>query len=231
VNHSLKQRLFQFTLLTIIGIAGVILLLLSWPRLQASIDFLPVDTGLSGYWESGEIKAVELDALIERARHSVKLYDHYRYWEGLSELLILSAQDASRPYWQRRQILEQSVTAAIAALRRAPARPRTWLRIARARALLGEPAVQVIPAWKMSILTGRVEPTLMLPRLELGFRYYNALADEDIALLRDQTILTWAVQRAGVLKRLQSGSLDLNLMRKVLSAQNPDIIAEMEASS
>ncbi len=176
----LRPQLFQFTLLTIIGVAAVILLSLSWPRLQASIDFLPVDTGISRYWESGEIKAGELDALIERARHSVELYDHYRYWEGLSELLILSGQDAGKPYWQRRQILEQSVAAALEAVRRAPARPRTWLRIARARALLGYAAEQVIPAWKMSILTGRAEP---------------------------------------------------NLMRTVLSDQNPDVIAAMEASS
>jgi len=207
------------------------LLSLSWPRLQASIDYLPVDTGISRYWESGEIKAGELDALIERARHSVELYDHYRYWEGLSELLTLSSQDAGKPYWQRRQILEQSVAAALEAVRRAPARPRTWLRIARARALLGYAAEQVIPAWKMSILTGRAEPNLMLPRLELGFRYFNSLDKDAVALLRDQAVLTWAMQRPEMLKRVQNGTLDLKLMRKVLSVQNPDIIAAMEASS
>ncbi len=219
----------RYALVLIIAVAAVILLSLSWPRLQASLRYLPVDTALSKYWRSREVNQPQLDGLIERAQQAIALYDHYRYWDGLSELQILSGQDAARPYWQRRQALDQSLSAALQVVQRAPAQPRTWLRIARTRAFLGYPQDQVIAAWQMSILTGRVEPTLMLDRLALGFTYFNTLDDEAVALLRDQAVLTWAVKHQAVLQELKNGSLDFNLMRQVLSVQNQDIIAQMEA--
>ena len=224
-----ESRPLRYTLVLTIAVTAVILLSLSWPRLRASLRYLPVDTALSKYRETREANMEQIDALIERARESIALYDHYRYREGLSELQLLSSQDAAKPYWQRRQVLEQSLSSATEVVGRAPAQPRTWLRIARARAFLGHPQAEVIPPWKMSILTGRVEPTLMLIRLALGFTYFNALDSEAVLLLRDQAVLTWAVNRQDVLGQLQNGALDFDLMRKVLSAQNQDIIAEMEA--
>lgn len=224
-----KPLFFRYTLVLIIAVTAVVLLSLSWPRLQASLRYLPVDTALSKYRESRQVNTQQLDGLIERAREAIALHDQYRYREGLSELQILSGQDVTKPYWQRRQVLEQSISSALEVVERAPVKPRTWLRIARTRAFLGYPRDEVMPAWKMSVLTGRVEPTLMLLRLELGFRYFNGLDRESRLLLRDQAVLTWAVHRRGVLQRLETGSLDIGLMRELLSGRNPDIIAAMEA--
>jgi len=127
-------------------------------------------------------------------------------------------------------VLEQAVESALEVVQRSPAKPRAWLRIARIRAFLGQTPEDVLPAWRMSVLTGRVEPTLMLSRLELGFGYFTGLDDESVSLLRDQTVLTWAVHPHQVLQGLQSGSLDLDLMRAVLTASSQDIITAMEAS-
>jgi len=223
------SELTRYTLILIIGVSAFVLLSLSWPRLRASLRYLPVDTAISKYWETREADAGQLDALIVRAREAIALHDHYRYWGGLSELQILSGQDVGKPYWQRRQMLEQAILSSLEVVERAPAKPRAWLRIARTRAFLGYSQDEIIPAWKMSILTGRVEPTLMLIRLELGFIYFNGLDDEAVSLLRDQAVLTWVVHRRKVLKRLESGSLDINLMRSVLSGRHEDILAEMEA--
>ncbi len=219
----------RYTLIMIVGLASVTLLSLSWPRLQASLHYLPVDTAISKYWESREANTHQLDALIERTRECIALHDHYRYWDGLSELQTLSGHELARPYWQRRQILEQSILSAEEVIRRAPIQPRTWLRIARSRAFLGYPSDVVIPPWQMSILTGRVEPTLLLARLELGLSYFNDMDSEAVLLLRDQSVLTWAVHKRQVLKRLEDGSLDFDLMREVLAGYHPDIIAEMQA--
>ncbi|RLA48603.1 MAG: hypothetical protein DRR42_16525, partial [Gammaproteobacteria bacterium] len=149
-----KSLLLRYTLVLITGVSALILLSLSWPRLQASLRYLPVDTAISKYWETREADTGQLDALIVRARETIALHDHYRYWGGLSELQILSGQDMARPYWQRRQVLEQAVLSALEVVERAPAQPRAWLRIARTRAFLGYPVADIIPAWKMSILTG-----------------------------------------------------------------------------
>ena len=226
---SENSLLSRYTLILIIGVSAFLLLSLSWPRLRASLRYLPVDTAISNYWETREADNGQLDALIVRAQESIALHDHYRYWGGLSELQMLSGQDMSKPYWQRRAILEQAIVSATEAVERAPAQPRAWLRIARTRAFLGYPQDEIIPAWKMSVLTGRVEPTLMLSRLELGLGYFGGLDDEAVLLLRDQAALTWSVHRREVLKRLESGSLDIGLMRVVLSGRHEDILAEMEA--
>jgi hypothetical protein len=47
--------------------------------------------------------------------------------------------------------------------------------MARTAAFLGHPRDGIIAAWRMYVLTGRVEPPLMRVRLKLGFYYYPAL--------------------------------------------------------
>jgi len=218
----------RFLLIFFIGFAASVLLILSWPRLQASLRYLPVGTALSMYWKNRTIKFDQLDGLIERATDSIAIHDHYRYWEGLSELQMLNSQDANKALWQRRLALENSVAAAEEVVRRAPAKPRTWLRIARAGELLDYADAQITPALKMSILTGRVEPTLMLARLELGLRYLPVLDEETTLLLRDQAVLTWAVQQTKMLDLTTSGSLDFESLKDLLSGSNQDIVSEME---
>ncbi len=224
-----KALAYRYTLILLIGVVACLLLALSWPRLKASLRYLPVDTAISNYWESGEIDSAQLDGLIARAHESIAIHDHYRYWEGISELRLLSGLDMDRSIWKRREALQHSISAARQVVRVAPSKPRTWLRIARVKEILAYPAEQVIPALTMSILTGRVEPTLMLTRLELGLRYLPVLDTEAILLLRDQASLTWTIQQRRMLKRIESGSLDPALLRELLATGNQSIIAEMEA--
>ena len=84
-------------------------------------------------------------------------------------------------------------------------------------------------AFKMSILTGRVEPTLMLSRLELGFRQLPVMDEEAIRLLRDQALLTWANQKRPMQKRIESGHLNIKQLIELLSETNPDVIVGMES--
>jgi hypothetical protein len=220
---------YRFALVFTIAVVASLLLLLSWPRLNASLRYLPVDTAIANYWKTSDFDYAQLGGLIARAEESIAIHDHYRYREGLSELQILRSQDMSLSFWERRQALEQSILAAFEAVKRAPAKPRTWLRIARAKEFLAYPAEEVIPPLKMSILTGRVEPKLMLTRLELGLRYLPVLDDEAVRLIRDQAMLTWASQKRPMLKRIESGALSLDLLREVLSESDQGIILEMEA--
>ena len=227
VHH--QGPLYRYTLILLIGVAAAVLLTLSWPRLRASVRYLPVDTAISKYWADRKINVEQLDGLIERARESIALHDNYRYWEGLSELQMQSSQDMTKPLWRRRLALEQSVSAAEEMVKRAPANPRIWLRIARASAFLVYPEQQITAALKMSILTGRVEPTLMIARLELGLRYLPGLDEEAVSLLSDQVVLTWELHQRQMLQGIESGSLDFDLLREVLSGRNQEIIFSMEA--
>jgi len=223
-----KSTAHRYALILIAAITASLLLVLSWPRLKASLHYLPVDTAISKYRESREIDTGQLGGLIERAGESIAIHDHYRYWDGLSELHVLDSQNPARSFWERRRALEESISAAEKAVRRAPTKPRTWLRIASAKEYLAYPSGQVIPALKMSILTGRVEPTLMLTRLELGLRYLHMMDAEGIHLVRDQAVLTWTTQKRPMLKRIESGHLGLALLREVMGGSNQAIISDIE---
>ena len=223
-----KLTSYRYTLILIAAVTAVILLTLSWQRLRASLRFLPVDTAISNFRENQEVDNTQLEGLIERAGETIAIHDHYRYWDVLSELQILSSQDRARSFWERRQALNASIAAAEVVVQHAPAKPRTWLRIARAREYLTYPPEQVIPALKSSILAGRVEPTLMLTRLELGLRFMHQLDTDTKRMLRDQAVLTWTIQPKPMLQRIKTGELTLPLLRELLTTSNQAIISEIE---
>jgi len=224
-----NSKIARSALILIAAMTAGVLLALSWPRLRASLRFLPVDTAISNYLENREIETEQLDALIQRASESIAIQDHYRYWDSLSELQILRSQNMRLSFWLRRQALEDAILAAQEALKRAPTKPRTWLRIARAREFLAHPSEEVISSLKMSILTGRVEPTLMLPRLELGLRYLHSMDDSTLHLIHDQVLVTWKIQQRTMLERIQSGFLSLDMLGQVLTENDEAIVADIEA--
>ncbi len=215
-----------------IGLALVILVMaaglvtIAVPRLQASLHFLPVDAAIQRYFDSGEIPGAQLDALERRADEAMQRAAHYRYADGLSFINYLQALDAADKPWLQRPALHRSMTSGLEAVRRAPAEPRTWLRIARASAVLDRERTAVVTALEMSILTGRVEPELLLPRLELGYRYLPLLDEDSVALLRDQTLLTWRVNPRALHRALDAGTLDPDRVRSVLGEAGADFFAE-----
>jgi len=220
---------YRYALIALLALVTGLLLVMSWPRLRASVHYLPVDTAMSNYWESRELDDAQVEGLILRAEEAIAIHDHYRYWAGLSELKIISSQSMSKSLWQRRQALESAIETAEEAVRRAPSNPRAWLRIARTKEVLGRPAQQIIPPMVMSILTGRVEPTLMLARLELGLRHLSSMNEANARLLQDQVVLTWSMHQRAMAARIKSGNLNLDVLRGVLDQSQAAIIAEMEA--
>lgn len=218
------------TLLLVVGAAAIALLTLSWPRLQASLAYLPVDTAIRNYYASREIPSAQLPGLIERTRQAIDRNDHYRYRDGLSTLLYLRGLDERSPTRQRRPAFEQAIAEAQNVVAAAPARPMAWQRIARTHALLGHGPEQIIAPLKMSIYAGRVEPTLLPGRLELGYRYRSALDDEAAGLLRDQTLLGWKLQPRQLTRAIEQQRIGWQGVRELLGGRNDRVLQEMEAS-
>ena len=73
-----KSLLYRYPLIVIVGVTAILLLALSWPRLRASISYLPVDTAMSSYWKTRKTDGMQLNGLIERAKESIAIHDHYR---------------------------------------------------------------------------------------------------------------------------------------------------------
>jgi hypothetical protein len=212
----------------IASLAVCAVMALAWPRLQATLRFLPVDAAIEAYWKRGELPPEQLQPLLQRSRESIALHPHHRYWDGLSFLYFLEGIDNKNTLSARRLAHEASIEAATESLKRAPAQPRAWLRIARSRSWLFFPPEQVISAFKMAIYTGRVEPTHLLVRLGLGYHYLPLLDEEGRELLRDQTLLAWRLRQREMILILKRGVLDFSLLRTTLSPSHDDVILEME---
>ncbi len=222
-------RLQLFGIL-IVATAALFTLSLSWPRLQASLLYLPVDTAISRYWDSRETPSEQLQGLQQRAEKSISIYPHYRYWDGLSLLYFLEGGDGSKPLIERRQAFERAIDAAAASLARAPSQPRAWFRIASARAWLKYPPQEVIAALKMAVYTGRVDPSLFIARLTLGLSYLPMMDQEGIDLMRDQALLAWRLQPREVTGVLKSKALMMTRMEYLLADAHGNVLADMEES-
>lgn len=217
-------------LLLVITATALTVISIAWPGYSAAMAFLPVDTAIKNYYTDRVIPADQLDGLIKRANTVIGLNDHYRYHDGLSILYYMRGLDSQHPASLRRSSFEQSISEAEKALALAPARPMTWLRTARTRALLGQATDKVISSWKMSIYTGRVEPTLLIGRLELGFTYRAFLDDEALILLREQTLLAWKLQARALANAIREQRVSWQGVAELLGDSDERIVKEMEAS-
>jgi hypothetical protein len=209
-------------------IASALLAVLAWPRLQAAVLYLPVDAAIDRYFETRELPVAQLDALAARAREAIDAHPHHRYLDGLSLLHYLQALDVSRPPGSRSEALHAAIGAAEGALRLAPAQPSTWLRVAHARSALREGREQVLPPLELSILSGRVDPVLVLPRLELGLRYLDGMTPEARSLLRDQAVLAWRLNDRALVQSVREGRVKVGALRTLLGPVGADVLAELE---
>ena len=204
------------------------LLLLCWPRLRASFGYLAVDTSIALHWSGTVIPDLQRRALIARAGESLRQHGHYRYYDGLGTLHYLRGLDSALPATERRAALADSAAATREVVALAPMKPLSWLRLAAAESASGEHGEEAAAAFKMSAWTGRVEPTMMLLRLELGFTHRRWLDAEGLRMLQDQTIISWDLQRRALINRFRSGAIDYSQVAALLARSHPDILTEME---
>jgi hypothetical protein len=205
------------------------MLSLSWPRLQASLRFLPVDIGIARYYKDREIPTDRLTVLIRFGDEAVGFHDHYRYHNGLSLLHYLRALDVYTPARERRGAYRQAESAGMATLSRAPAQPAAWLRLATIRWILHDEPEAIIQPWKMSIFTGRTHSSLYTHRVEVGLAQRAFLDDEGVAMLRDQLLLAWKTRPGTLIQVLARRDRKLLTTRGLLEFTDPEALDEMEA--
>lgn len=221
-----KTRYLTIGLTVVLATA---VLLLSLPRLQASYRYLPVEIALQAYFSTREIPSARLDVLIRFARQAVAYHDDYRFHDGLSLLHLLRAVDVHTLALQRRDAYQAAADEAIAALQRAPAQPAVWLRLANIRWILHDEPETILTPWRMSILTGRTDSSLLAQRVELGLAHREYLDAEAVAMLRDQLLLAWRLQPGSVMRVLALRDRGLAVTRALVQNTDPLALAEMEA--
>jgi hypothetical protein len=225
---QLKSQTSRLSVLALAVFLALGTLVLAWPRLQASVRFLPVEHAIERYHEAREIPTHRMLTLIEFAREALALHDHYRYHDGLSFLHYLRGLDIYTPALERRDAYRAAEAEAIETLRRAPAQPEAWLRIATVRSILRDEPEMVLEPWRMSIYTGRTHSTLMAPRVGIALPYLDYLDAEGRSMLRDQMLLAWSLKPVELLRELKARDPRLVRSRLLLEPIAPGALAEME---
>lgn len=129
----------------------------------------------------------------------------------------------------RRVSLEESLQEAKLALHGAPLQPDVWLLMAQAGVQTFLPANELAAFFRMAIWSGRVEPTHLIGRLQIGFALQQHLDEEGLSLLRDQALLAWNLKQREFLTAIRSNKFQRARVEALLRQSHPDVIREMEA--
>ena len=219
----------RFGFMALVALVSVTVLYLSYPRLVASVRYLPVDRALDRYYADNLIPTDRLTVLIRFANEAIGRNDHYRYRDGLSQLHYLRALDVQTPARERRAAYRSAEAEAMESLRLAPAQAAVWLRLATIRWILRDESKTIIEPWKMSVFTGRTHSTLYTRRVEIGLAFLDQLDGEGRAMLRDQVRLAWKLYPGGLMQVLSRRDPGLRRMQNLLAGADPKLITEMEA--
>ncbi len=225
---AINRPLARYSLLLFAALLGIALLLLSYPRLHASMVFLPVETALRNHWDIRPISKDRFPGLIDAAEKSIAIHEDSQYYHGLGWMHYLYGISLGFNTAEAKKSLTLAQAAFEARLKSSPVEPAEWLRLGWTHMLLRHPPNDAINCWKMSIFTGRTEHYLLLDRLKLGLHYTDYLDDDGLNLLRDQLLLSWDHRQNDMIKHFSSRPFDVKRIHGLLFEQAPEILAEMD---
>ena len=225
MGNTIRARLF---VLAPIGLLSLAVLLIAWPRFQASFRYIPVELAIKQYQQDQQIPTERLPVLIRFAAQAIELNNHYRFHDGLSQFHLWRALDPYPRALERRPAYRMAESEAMNSLQLAHSQPAAWLRLATVRWVLRDEPETIIQPWKMSIFTGRTNASLLNRRVEIGLAFFGDLDNEGISMLRDQLLLAWRIRSGALVPVLARRDQELAAVRALLADNDPTTLAEME---
>jgi hypothetical protein len=227
MGSTIRARPSSLLIIALVGMVSVAVIVLSWPRFQASFRYIPVEIAIKRYHADQQIPTERLPVLLDFAQQATGLHDHYRFRDGLSKLHYLRALDPFTPALERRPEYRLAETEAMASLQGAPAQSATWLRLATIRWILHDEPETIIEPWKMSIFTGRTQSSLLTLRVDMGLAQFEFMDGEAVAMLRDQLLLAWRVRASALIRVLARRDRGLGVTSQLLAGTDPAALEEM----
>ena len=170
---------------------GVMLLVLSAPRLASELRLLPGNRALEQIERNRAASETEIAALVDSREHARAILDaarsHFEIGFGLQRLAEREVGGGPRYH----ALLNAAAEAFRRGLARAPGNPFAWTALARAALEEGAPQRTVMPLIELAMASAPAEPTLALARLELCFMEEPLPSAADVALRDMQARLAW----------------------------------------
>jgi hypothetical protein len=227
VRISILSR--QLVSYLVLAILVSVVFAMAWPRLLASLQFLPVQSAQSRLYLASAATDEPIDALISRSEQAVSFHDAYPYHSSLSFLYFLKGLNADSTLFSRREAMGKTLEESKLALAGAPLQPDLWLRMAQVGVQTFMPASEVTTYFQMAIWSGRVEPTHFISRLQIGFSLQSQLDEAGLNLLRDQVLLAWNMRQPEFKAAIKMNRLNYKRIHHLMASTHPDVVREMEA--
>lgn len=175
------------------------LLMLAVPRFIASLYALYPEAAFKQTQEKLPVEVYKKS--ITNLTQALTWYKDSEYWQtqAFFYLTLLSASP-SQPHAKEQELLKQAQTSIIQGLKLSPVDPYAWFRLATVGKMLQAPSPQIINALRLSFYAGRVEPSLLMPRLSFSYYYYNEFNEEMQRLWQKQIPVARAFQADQLVK-------------------------------
>lgn len=178
MTATVSRTMFRYGVVLTGLAAGLGLALAAAPRFIGGAAMAPYEDILRSAARGGPKPAAPaLDAAREGARVSLDWFDYSRTRMRLGAFELVAAGLATTP-GARTAALSRSIDSLRAGLARAPGDAYGWLQLAQALRLRDGATPDLDSALRMSLLTAPYEHRLIVPRIEIAFSVWAALAPD-----------------------------------------------------
>ena len=174
-------------------------LLLAIPRMASSLYALYPETA---YKQTQHNITTEVyQNSISHLDHALSWQNNPVYWQNKAffHLKYLNTSTKQTPT-QKTNLLEQSRNNLINSLSLSPVDPFNWLQLAVVSNELKIPKQQIIEYINSSLYAGRIEPTLIIPRLAFSYNFYNDFTEDLKNQWQKQLLIAWTINPNEVIK-------------------------------
>lgn len=172
-------------------LVGGLLLGLGVPQLAAALSALNADAELQEV-RNGNPSSPQRLARASDALAAANRWDRSGEREAAHAVLMTAQAEAAAPGPDRDRLFADALASARTAVQLAPGQPHAWAHLA-ALFERGGDRRRAVEALRLSMLSGAVEPALMMWRLEMAFRLRTAMDADTLSLLRRQIRLAWII--------------------------------------
>lgn len=201
--------------LSLFPVVAGLALILALPRFVEGLLVLPGNAAIESLGNR-TAAAETIDSLITSRERSVSILGRGKYHSDLAAALITKSR--TLPLNERKDILNQAVAEAEAAVAAAPADAYAWHRLALASFSRDGSSQQAVNEELSSITVGPYVNDLMIPRLDLLFASRVDLDPELDDILDDQIRMSWKRDFHSMVRIIRrNGAADI--VRRALTRQ------------
>lgn len=199
MRNAVANRLVPACLAVAIGGA---ILALAVPRLGGALWLTLRDPVMAAIQSGTPVSTAELRGLVASRELALEWVDDGKAHADVAAALTSLAAGEAPGSAAARELLGRAIGAMAAALARAPADPRGWLRLAYLATMLDGPTPRAARALQLSVRTGPYDtPEFLTLRLRLGLLHWPLFEPAERRRIEAQIRLLWR-EAPGTLVRL-----------------------------